>query len=184
MMKNNKKDKKILDTDFSLFTSAELVDAFVFPTDRILTAEEKIEERDFWAGRRKQFGNRTPMQQISANLLQLKFQLDDYIGSEQYQKKLNFGYFLNEYVSLQEKKDKEFANEVDVTPAVLSQYINNHRKPKDGFVIRLEIHSNGLIPAISWFKLIQKDKEQEIMCNLDLRREESKHVKKRLEFAY
>ena len=72
----------------------------------------------------------------------------------------------------------------DVKPAVLSQYINNHRRPKDEFVIRLELHSNGMIPAISWFKLIQKDKEHEIMTNQALRREESKHVRNRLDFAY
>lgn len=183
-MKNNRKDKEIQHTDFSKFTSEELADAFVFPADRKTTAEEKREESDFWEARRKKFDNRTPVQQIYANLLQLKFQLEDYIGSAQYKDKLNFGYFLNEYVSRQEKKDKEFANEVDVTPAVLSQYINNHRKPKDEFVIRLELHSNGMIPAISWFKVIQKEKEHEIMTNLDLRREESKHVKSRLEFAY
>lgn len=53
--------------------------------------------------------------------------------------------------------------------AVLSQYINNHRKPKDEFVIRLELHSNGMIPAISWFKVIQKDKEHEIMTSQELR---------------
>ena len=69
----------------------------------------------------------------------------------------------------QDKKDKQFADEVDVTPAVLSQYINNHRKPKDEFVIRLGLHSNGMIPAISWFKVIQKDKEHEIMTSQELR---------------
>ncbi|RDC55909.1 XRE family transcriptional regulator [Pedobacter chinensis] len=183
-MKTNRRNKEIQETDFSKFTEEELTDAFVFPSEEKLTDEEKKVESDFWAARRIQFKNRTPIQQIYGDLLRLKFQLEDYIGSDQYKEQLNFGYFLNEYVSRQDKKDKEFADEVDVTPAVLSQYINNHRKPKDEFVIRLELHSNGMIPAISWFKVIQKDKEHEIMTNQDLRREESKHVKNRLELVY
>ncbi|MES2419268.1 MAG: hypothetical protein V4541_13855 [Bacteroidota bacterium] len=181
-MKANRKE--IQETTFSKFTGEELADAFVFPSDKVLTAKEKKEDSDFWATRRNQFESRTPRQKMYSRLLQLKFQLEDYIDSGQYKEALNFGYFLNEYVSRQDKKDKQFANEVDVTPGVLSQYINNHRKPKDEFVIRLELHSNGMIPAISWFKVIQKDKEHEIMTNQEIRHEESKHVKNRLEFAY
>lgn len=184
MMKSKRNGKEIQETDFSKFTGEELADAFIFPADHVLTTEEKKEDRDFWTTRRAQFENRTPEQEMYSRLLQLKFQLEEYIGNSQYKESLNFGYFLNQYVSRQDKKDKQFANEVDVTPSVLSQYMNNHRKPKDEFVIRLELHSNGMIPAISWFKLIQKDKEHVIMTNQDIRLEESKHVKNRLEFAY
>ena len=117
-------------------------------------------------------------------LLQLKFQLEEYIGSNQYEEVLNFGYFLNEYVNRQEKLDKEFAADIDVKPAVLSQYLNNHRKPTEKFVIRLELHSNGMISALAWLKLLQKDKEHQIMTDKTIRKEESRHVKHRLEFAY
>nr|WP_315035089.1 helix-turn-helix transcriptional regulator [uncultured Chryseobacterium sp.] len=181
-MKTNRKEIK--ETDFSKFTGEELADAFVFPDDKVLSAKEKKEEDDFWKARRNQFENRTPREKMYSRLLQLKFQLEDYIDSNQYVEALNFGFFLNEYVSRQNKKDKDFAVEVDVKPAVLSQYINNHRKPTDEFIIRLELHSNGMIPAISWFKVIQKDKEHEIMTSQKLRDEESKHVKNRLGFAY
>lgn len=181
-MKTN--GKEIKETDFSKFTGEELADAFVFPDDKILSTKEKKENEDFWVSRRNQFENRTHGQKMYSKLLQLKFQLEDYIDSSQYVKALSFGFFLNEYVRRQDKKDKDFAVEVDVKPAVLSQYINNHRKPTDEFIIRLELHSNGMIPAINWFKVIQKDKEHEIMTNQKLREEESKHVKNRLGFAY
>lgn len=181
-MKKNNKNYQIV--DISKFSDQELAEAFVFPVTEASTVEQKQEEAEFWEERRKQFQNRTPGQKIYSKLLQLKFQLEEYIGGTQYKEALNFGYFLNEYVSRQEKKDKQFAFEVDIKPAVLSQYINNHRKPTEKFVIRLELHSNGMIPAINWLKLIQKDKEHEIMTNQDLRREESKHVKNRLELVY
>ena len=166
------------------YSDRELAEALVFPSDSPLTDEEKLQEENFWAERRKRFENRTAEQKVYTKLLQLKFQLEEYIGSTQYREALNFGYFLNEYVNRQEKQDKELAAEIDVKPDVFSQYLNNHRKPTKKFVIRLELHSNGMIPAIAWFKLLQKDKEHEIMTNNDIRKEESKHVKNRLEFAY
>lgn len=181
-MKTN--NKEIKETNFSEFTGEELADAFVFPADKVLSAKEKKEEDDFWKARRNQFENRTHRQKMYSGLLQLKFQLEDYVDSSQYLEAFSFGFFLNEYVSRQDKKDKDFAAEVDVKPAVLSQYINNHRKPTDEFIIRLELHSNGMIPAISWFKVVQKDKEHEIMTNQKLRDEESKYVKNRLGYAY
>lgn len=181
-MKTNRKEIK--ETNFSKFTGEELADAFVFPADKVLSTKEKKEEDDFWKARRNQFENRALREKMYSRLLQLKFQLEDYIDSSQYVEALNFGFFLNEYVSRQDKKDKDFAVEVDVKPAVLSQYINNHRKPTDEFIIRLELHSNGMFPAISWFKIIQKDKEHEIITSQKLREEESKHVKNRLGFAY
>ena len=50
-------------------------------------------------------------------------------------------------------------------------------------VIRLELHSNNNIPAITWYRLLEKDKEYQLMSNLRLRKEESKHVKRKLEFS-
>ncbi len=130
------------------------------------------------------FESRTPGQKVHDKLQQLKFQLQEYIESDDYKAALNFGYFLNEYVNRQDKQDKQFADEIGVTPAVLSQYINNHRKPTEKFIIRLELHSNGMIAALTWFKLLQKDKEHEIKTNKIIRKEESQHVKNRLGFAY
>jgi plasmid maintenance system antidote protein VapI len=166
------------------YSNRELAEAFVFPSNPPTTPEEIKEEEDFWKERRTQFENRTPQEKIHSKMLQLKFQLEDYVRGNQYKESLNFGYFLNEYINRQEKQDKQFATEVDVKPAVLSQYLNNHRKPTEKFVIRLELHSNGMITALVWFKLLQKDKEHEIMTDTIIRKTESKHIKNRLEFAY
>lgn len=167
-----------------LYSNEELAEAFVFPSSPPTTPEEIKEEEEFWKERRRQFENRSPQQKIYSKMLQLKFQLQDYVRENQYDGRLNFGYFLNEYINRQEKQDKQFAAEVDVKPAVLSQYLNNHRKPTEKFVIRLELHSNGMITALTWFKLLQKDKEHEITTDTIIRKTESKHVKNRLELAY
>ena len=167
-----------------LYSDKELAEAFVFPSTPPTTPEEIKEDEEFWKERRRQFENRTPQQKIKDKMLQLKFQLQDYVRENRYDKNLNFGYFLNEYITRQEKQDKQFAAEVDVKPVVLSQYINNHRKPTEKFVIRLELHSSGMITALVWLKLLQKDKEHEIMTDLAIRKTESKHIKNRLEFTY
>jgi len=183
-MKHRTNNKRYELTDFSKLSNEELAGAFVFPSKQAVTVKEKKEEEDFWAERRRQFESRSSQQKVYDNLLQLKFQLENYVGSNQYKSGANFGYFLNEYVTRLGKPDKEFAADIDVKPAVLSQYINNHRKPTETFVIRLELHSNGVIPALAWLKLLQKDNEHQIMADTDIRDEESKHIKNGLEFAY
>ncbi len=171
-------------TDFSKHNKKELAEAFVFPSKAPETLKERKEEESFWLERRKQFKNRTSQHRIYDSLLQLKFQLEDYINSNEYKDALSFSYFLAEYVNRQGKKDKDFAAEIDITPAALSQYINNYRKPPEKIVYRLELHSNGMIPAIAWYKLLQKDKEYAIVNDAKSRREENRHIKNKLEFSF
>jgi len=166
------------------YSKQELAEAVIFPLTAPKTVKAKREDIVFWKERREAFETRTANQKIYSRLLQLKFQLEEYVESNQYEEVLNFGYFLGEYVNRQAKQDSEFAAEIDIKPQVLSQYLNSHRKPTEKVVIRLELHSNGIIPAISWFKLLQKDKEHEIMTNKTIRNEESKHIKNKLDFAY
>lgn len=171
-------------TDFSKFSDAELAESFIFPVQENHDKAAQQNEDEFWLSRRKQFEARTPEQQIHDRLLQLKFQMEDYINDNRFEASLNFGFYLNEYIKRQGKQDKQFATEVDVKPAVLSQYLNNHRNPTEKFIIRLELHSNKMISALSWLKLLQKDKEHDIVNNTIIRKEESKHIKNRLAFTY
>ena len=171
------------ETNFSKYEKSELAEAFVFSIDAPLSQEAQADQENFWKQRRKQFENRTTEQKIYHSLLQLKFQMEEYVNTDAFNPSFNFGHFLNEYVNRQQKKDKQFAEELDIKPAVLSQYLNNHRPPTERFIIRLELHSNALIPAIVWFKLLQKNKEYEISTDCAIRISESKHVKNRLQFV-
>jgi hypothetical protein len=101
-MKNRTGNKQYV----SKLSSAELVDVFIFPSAEAGTVKQKQEEEEFWLERRKQFASRTSRQQVYDKLLQLKFRLEAYVSSNQYQGGLNFGYFLNEYVNRQDKQDK------------------------------------------------------------------------------
>jgi len=67
-MKTNKNRKEIQEVEFSKFTGQELADAYVFPSDEILIAQDKNAEDDFWANRRKQFENRSEKEEMYAKL--------------------------------------------------------------------------------------------------------------------
>ncbi|GAB4093554.1 hypothetical protein [Flaviaesturariibacter terrae] len=158
----------------------EIAESFVFP------AEEKDREQviDLLKEvRQKANSNTTDEEKIISKLLQLKFIIEDYLSSDTYNSKYHFGFFLKEYIARLEKKNKELASEIDIEPTELSQLINQHREPNEKIIIRLEIHSNKSFPAILWYRLIEKQKEYELMTDDGKRQKEMKHVKQRLEFS-
>jgi len=119
-----------------------------------------------------------------ARFLQLKFLIEDYLSSELFTNHYFFGYFLKEYISRQDKRSKDFAWEIDVDPAELSLIINRHRKPTEKLIFRLDIHSNRNFPAQLWFKVLEKDREIELLRNTQLIEREKKHVKRKLSFSF
>jgi len=113
--------------------------------------------------------------------MQLKFQIEDYLKSDNFNPKFTFSYFLKEYVDVLNKKRKIFAQEISIDETELSQLINKHRQPNDSVIIRLELHSNNSIPAVYWFKLLEMEKAHSINTNLALRKKERKNVKNQVE---
>ena len=80
------------------------------------------------------------------------------------------------YVELLNKKRKEFAEEISIDETLLSQLINNHRQPPDYIAIRLELHSDNIIPATHWIRLVDKQRLHEITTDKELRKKEKKFV--------
>jgi transcriptional regulator with XRE-family HTH domain len=178
-----KKDLKTVERLFSQYTVEEIADAFMIPREPLSPDEEEKGLEEFRAMRLKEIASRTPEQWKEAKMLQVKYQILSSIDNVEPMEERNFQYFLNEYIRAQDKKDKEFAEDVDVKPYVLSQYLNGHRNPPKEFLIRLELHSNGLIPASWWFRLLQKSKELELSQDEAIREQERKHVKNKIELA-
>ena len=83
-----------------------------------------------------------------------------------------------------EKKNKEFAEEIDLDATELSQVIHKHRKPTEKLIFRLEIHSNRNFPAVLWYRLMEKDRLYELLHNRNIVNIEKKHVKQKLEFSF
>lgn len=165
------------------YTPKEMAESLVFPDTR--NTEERdnalVELRQF---RKKVADNQTEKNRVISKLLQLKFLMEDYLRVDMFQNNLSFGYFLREYIQRLEKKNKEFAAEIDIDPTELSQVINKRRNPTEKLVFRLEIHSNRNFPAILWLKLMEKDRMYEILHNKGIIDKERKHVKHKLAFTF
>ncbi len=160
----------------------ELDESFVSPK---LTDNERFESIEvFKSYRRKIVSKRSHDDKLKIQLMQLKFLMEDYVGTDKYDESLNFAYFLRQYIERLGKKNIEFAQEINIKPTELSQLVNHHRDPNHKIIMRLEAHSNKIFPAILWFKLFTKEKALELLKDDNLRKTESGRVKKRLQFSF
>jgi hypothetical protein len=157
------------------YTPEELVDAFVFPVK--LTAKQKKEAAIQLAEARKKTQQEMSGEtRLALQLWQFRFRMENYLESKEYISELTFGHFLKKYVELLDKKRKTFAEEISIDETLLSQLINMHRLPPDYVAIRLEIHSNNIIPAANWIRLVEKQRLYEIETDKELRKKERPFV--------
>ncbi|TKC63634.1 helix-turn-helix transcriptional regulator [Pedobacter hiemivivus] len=170
--------KKIL-TELS---PEEIVEAYVLPVE-MTKAESAAADDELAAARAKRRAQQTFEQKAYERIMLLITRLDDYVHSPDYLPELNFGYVLKEYLELQNKKQNEFAREIDINAGVINQYIHHHRIPNESMFIRFEIHSRNLISAVQLHKLVEKEKQYQISNDIDLRKREAQHVSKTLILA-
>lgn len=165
------------------YTPEEIAASFIFPD--LTTEKERKEKLAAFQTYRKSISNKyTEKDRLAFQLLQLKFLIEDYLKTDDYNQSYTFGFFLKEYISRLDKKNKEFAEDIDIDATELSQIINRHRAPSEKIIIRLEIHSNNNFPALLWLKLLEKEKAYELMHNLKIRKDQAKHVKRKLQLSF
>jgi plasmid maintenance system antidote protein VapI len=171
--------KKLLEK----YTIEEIADAVMIPQK--LTKKQQAEaDLQLAEARKKNQLAFSESDRLLANLLRFKLQLEDYLKNEDFNTEKTFGHFLKEYLQLISKKRNEFAAEIDIHETLLSQLINNRRDPSENIMIRLELHTNNSIPATSWYRLVEKQKEHTIQNNKALRKSEKKFVKKKLNISF
>ncbi|PQJ11705.1 hypothetical protein CJD36_007885 [Flavipsychrobacter stenotrophus] len=168
---------------FEQNTPAELAEAYVFPVK--LTKKQKEEAvAQLSEARAKLRKEITQEEVLSLKLMRFKLLLEKYIKSTEFKIDYSFGYFLSIYIDTIGKKRTEFADEIDIHETLLSQLINNKREPNESLMIRLEIHSNGTIPALDWLKLVEKKKENYISTDKEIRKVERQFVKNHLAVSF
>lgn len=109
--------------------------------------------------------------QISkAKLLQLKLKMEEFINHPVYDNHNHFSNFLKLYIDSIYSKRSTFAKDINVDPVSLSQVINNHREPKDEFILKLMIHSEKVYKDVCsfnkkiWYQIYFNNKICEIMA--------------------
>lgn len=115
-----------------------------------------------------------------AKLLQLKFQIEDYVNSGEEDNTVTFGYFLNEYIHFLNIAKREFSKEINLHSTKLSRILSGTEEPNEKLFVRLEIHSGNAIPAIAWYKIAEKQRQFRFLHNRKLRASESKLVTARI----
>lgn len=161
------------------YSNKELADAFVFRN----TATEKEKQQtmhDIADARAKLRVTENQKHSLRFKILQLKYQMEDCINKP-FDNQYTFGYFLKSYVDILNIKRNQFAKEISINETHLSQIINKHREANEEILIRLELHSQNLINALTWYKLLEREKENELDTNLSIRENEKKYVKSTVE---
>lgn len=105
-----------------------------------------------------------------AKLLQLKLKMEEFINHPVYDNHNYFSNFLKFYIDSIYSKRSIFAKDINVDPVSLSQVINNHREPKDEFILKLMIHSEKVYKDVCsfnkkiWYQIYFNNKICEIMA--------------------
>ncbi|MCP1995307.1 hypothetical protein [Flavobacterium sp. HSC-61S13] len=172
-MKNQKEIEK--------YSPEELVEAVVFknpiPKSELKEAAEELAE-----ARKDKRKNQSDNQVLYSKMLQLRFLMEDYTASLIYDENQTFASFLKSYIKLLYKTNKDFAEDIDLKQTELSLILNEHRLPTAKMIVRLEIHSNNAIPALSWSRLVEKQREYKLENDIEFKQEQKKFVKNCLEF--
>jgi hypothetical protein len=113
--------------------------------------EQDSEATILMEARLKRMKNLSKDQIIRAKLIQLKLRMEDYLKQPMYGHRNHFSDFLKDYVDTIYSTRNRFAHDINITPIRLSQVINNHREPKDEFIMKLMIHSDKVYENICKF---------------------------------
>ncbi len=108
---------------------------------------------------------------VRAKLLQLKLKMENYLKESANDDNSNFTGFLQVYIDAIYSKRSKFAKDINVTPVFLSQIINNHREPKEEFILKLMIHSEKAFKNIGdfhkkiWYQVYFQEKISDTMSS-------------------
>lgn len=133
--------------------------------------EEKIEAKSLLKARLQRLKNVSEQDQLKTNLLQIKWQMEDYVKWGQLNKKYGFAYFLATYVDTLYSKRVDFAKDVHVSPVLLSQVIGKHREPSLDFILKLMVHSKKVFSLLElfdvsvWYRIYLLDKLHHTLAN-------------------
>jgi hypothetical protein len=147
-------------------------------------AESKSESKSLKEARLERRKHLSSEQITKARLLQLKLRMEAFISEPIYEEQQNvFPNFLAAYIDTIYSKRKNFAKDIDITPILLSQILNNHREPKEEFMLRLMIHSGETFKMVcefdekTWYQVYYQEKMCEMMANQnEWRPKEERHV--------
>jgi hypothetical protein len=155
----------------------ELVENYVFPVKLSKKQKEKadIALREALAVSRQ---NMTSNEILRGYLLQMHYQIKDYLKTTTFDKEKTFSHYLKRYIDIHKLTLEAFADEIKVPVSELQNFMDNNITPSHNILVRMEIHSQNIIPATDWLLLIEKEAVHSLANNKALRLTEQKFVSK------
>ena len=163
-----------------------MTNSFDYGVDSRYT-DKKEKESDSIAlmqARLERMKNLSKEQIVKAKLLQLKLRMENYIKEPVYDNHNHFTNFLAIYIDAIYSQRSKFAKDINVTPVFLSQVINNHREPKEEFILKLMIHSEKTFENVCdfhkkiWYQVYFQEKICDTMSSQEQwRRKIEKQIK-------
>ncbi len=135
--------------------------------------EKETEAKSLMETRLKKIKNLTQEQIAKAKLMQLRLKMEEYLKNPVLDKHNYFTEFLKLYVDSIYTKRSNFARDIDIASVSLSQVINNHREPKEEFLLKLMIHSEKAYSNVCnfnnkiWYQVYYQKKICETMSSQD-----------------
>lgn len=158
------------------YSDEEIADFAMIP-EQLSEEEAKKAREDFVKFRMQKLKEMSDQDRLLSNLLSIKYQIKSYVDSKEYESSKNFGHFLIRYIELGDRNQKEFAEDINIHPSRLNRILKGKERIGKKLAYRLEQHSGEIIPAIFWWKLMQKEVEEEILSEKEARELEKRNVK-------
>ena len=173
------KYKKIYEELKKQYTDKEIVESMLLPEDLTKKEKEKLsaEMREI---RLNKLRETTEEQRIIANVMRLRFQIENYTTKNVFSFENTFGSYLKEYIRIAKKSKREFSDDLAIHYTKLSRILNEKEESNIEFCYRLEKHSGNLIKAELWWKLIVLKQSFIISKDDKTRKVEYKKVKNAL----
>ncbi len=158
------------------YTDKEIVDSMLLPAD-LTKLEKKKLSSEMKEIRLNKLRETTEEQQVIADVMRLRFQIENYTMKSVFSFKNTFGIYLKEYIRIAKKSRREFSEDLAIHYTKLSRILNEKEEANIGFCYRLEKHSGNLIKAELWWKLIVLKQSFIISKDEKTRKDEYKKVK-------
>jgi hypothetical protein len=139
---------------------------------RYISQEEyQSEAAKLMESRLKKMKGMTPQDLAKTKLMQLKFQMEAFINQEAGTHINQFAEYLKLYIDSIYSTRTKFAQDLNISAVELSQVVNNHREPKEEFILKLMIHSEKVYSHVCdfhpqiWYQIFFAEKLNNTMYN-------------------
>ncbi len=146
------------------YTESEVADFAMLP-DSVSEADSDAARAEFAALRLQRRADMSEEERLLSALLGLKYQIRAYTAGDVFDASQSFANTLLAYLGLVNRNQKQFAADIDIHPSRLNRILKGKERIGKHLAFRLEKHSGYTIPAIYWWKLVQKEVEQEILTD-------------------